>query len=83
MKILLQDNTPAKMRGEIALMLEMSAAHDPDFNGVEFEVELGDYTCVVDDDTKLGQKTLYAIQNLIAGDREPGYTIDGAIYDRQ
>lgn len=82
MQIMLPDSTTAAQIAQITELLNMTALHDSDYNGVEFEISYGDYASVLDDDSDLGQKTLYAIQGVLQGQHEPGYTIGGSIYDR-
>lgn len=52
---------------EIELLLNDVAIRDVNWNGVHFEIERGDFTCIPDDESADAVKFLNKIQEIISG----------------
>jgi hypothetical protein len=61
---------PAETVAKIKSHLQHVAAHDANWNGAEFQIERGDYTCMPDDDSYDATALFYSIQRIIRGEDE-------------
>ena len=61
-------DTPAAAVARVEAMLDETAWRDPNWNGADFKVALGDCTCVVDDDSYQAAALLRSVFAAIDGD---------------
>lgn len=66
--IQLSYDTPAAAVARVEAMLNDVALRDPNWNGADFRVERGDYTCIVDDDSYQAAALLRSVFETIDGD---------------
>ncbi|WDJ03413.1 hypothetical protein JH314_08415 [Xanthomonas campestris] len=52
----------------VEILLSQVAMHDPNWNGAEFTIERGDFTCIPDNESYEAAALLSSIQAAIQGD---------------
>lgn len=65
--ITIADGVSASKIEEIEALLNDVSSHDPNWNGVEFSIERGDFTCIERDDSAEAVILLDKINSIIMG----------------
>ncbi|MTH45405.1 hypothetical protein [Intestinirhabdus alba] len=65
--ITIANEVPAQTVAKIQAVLDDTALRDASWNGVNFQIERGDFTCIENDESAEAVRLLHKINDIIAG----------------